>query len=54
MKDEFEAEVWEHSYNGWGGWVEEILVATTEGEDFEDRLKPFLGKKVKVTIEEIK
>lgn len=53
MKEDFEAEVWLHSYNGWNGWVEETLVATLEGKDFEDRLEPFIGKKVRIIIEEI-
>lgn len=54
MKEDFEAEVNDTSYDGWGGWAEETTVSPTTGDDFQDRIKPFVGKKVRVIIEEIK
>lgn len=55
LKKEFEAEVEDNSYMGTYGWIEEVYINRIGGsEDFEDLMRKFVGKKVKVTIEEIK
>ena len=53
MKEEFEAEVLDNSHSGWNGWVDETIVSPLETRLFDEILEPFIGKKVKITIEEI-
>lgn len=53
MKEEFEATVVKDSYTGMGGWVEDYVVEINSTTTFEDVIKQFEGKKVKITIQEI-
>lgn len=53
MKEEFEATIIKDSYVGRVGWVEDYIVEINSSTTFEDMVKPFEGKKVKITIEEI-
>lgn len=53
MKMEFEGIFVDSSYEGYNGWVEETTLETLDNEPFNDIIKPYLGKKVKITIEEV-
>lgn len=54
MKDEIEGLVVDSSYDGFGGnWIQETSLETSDHTTLEEFIRKFLGKKVKVTIEEI-
>lgn len=54
LKEEFEAEIEENNYMGTYGWIEDVFIDPSGNDLLEDLLKKFIGKKVKITIEEIK
>lgn len=53
MKKEFEATIIKDSYVGIDGWVENYIVEINHSTTFEDMVKPFEDKKVRIIIEEI-
>jgi hypothetical protein len=53
LKEEFEAKIEENNYVGNMGWIEESSIEPTNGELFEDIIKKYQGKKVKITIQEL-
>lgn len=54
MKEEFEARIAKIGFVGQSGWIEETIVDVGINHTFEDFIEKFEGKKVKITIEEIK
>lgn len=53
MKEIFEADIVKEGYSGYNGWVEDIYVSPHESRIFDQILESYVGKKVKITIEEI-
>lgn len=53
MTSVFTGKFVDSSYEGQGGWVEETALETEDYSRLEDKIRPFLNKKVKVTIVEI-
>jgi hypothetical protein len=53
LKDEIEAEIVKEEYSGWSGWVTEYHVSINNTTIFEDVIKKYEGKKVKITIQEL-
>jgi hypothetical protein len=53
LKDEIEATIIKDEYSGYSGWVTEYYVAINDTTTFEDIIKKYEGKKVKITIQEI-
>jgi hypothetical protein len=53
MKDEFEANIIIDEYMGNFGWVTEYYINPTNGKYFDDIIKKYEGKKVKIIIQEI-
>lgn len=54
MKSIIEGNVVKTGYVGWKGWTEETRVEINEYNTFEEVIEKFEGKKVKITIQEIK
>lgn len=53
MKQQIEGNVVDSSYVGQNGWVEQTSLETGSQPDFDDTIRPFIGKRVLVTIEEL-